>query len=176
MIGIHRAVTAVALCGFQIGLTAQHPPQHTAPRGNSASVLIDGSKEPLLVPDELAFKLLLVTLSAAGENDFNAFAVRTAPIRLSGQDSATFSGVVSRFRKDFAAFQMALKAINPPAGSAAQSEALLAVRDINRSIDSLVTRTLTEATGTLSATGRALLTEHLAYIKTRTRIYASPKM
>lgn len=104
----HQILLLLALCGAPAGLLCQtHPGSPNLPPGT-----IDGSKTPELVPDRVAFRLVLLSLlvpARADEKHFKKQQVIFERMGLSNADRSTFLEVLTVFESGYSA-AMASKA------------------------------------------------------------------
>lgn len=163
-----------------IGRSSPLPPQEDTHLGHfppTSEPLVDGSRDPGLIPRNIALKVLFETLSVPPNPSAAERArveVRTARLDLGDEDkeillrelgtfhlrAATQKAVIESARPSFLASPLAL---NRFADESAKI-GLLAVDAYNALLESL------------SPEGAARLEQHLEYIRTRMKIYPTPDM
>lgn len=98
-----RSVSAVlVLMIFAFGTSAQNSPPHQ--HVVAATTIIDGSKNPELIPDATAYRMWLLTVSLPAnptEQDLNAQQAHLAKLQLATRDYLTLQGILVDFKSRY---------------------------------------------------------------------------
>ena len=164
---LHLLLVAMLACG---ALSAQQTQPLQLP------VLVDGSKTPDKIPDDLAyhhfFLALAVPASPSAEDQARQLAF-LAPVKLSPADQENLIGLLATFRTDLDPIEQArakLLAAAPGAGSAA------ALADLNTRENDLVTSTLAMVRASLTPDGVSRLDKYIkTHVKKRIVIYGTSR-
>lgn len=140
---------------------------------DSLVLLVDGSKAPASIPDQVAYRHFLTAVAEpASPTPVQADhqKVRLAPIGLSDADHAAFTSLLAQLRAQLDAIQQARNS----ADSLADTQMLSAYAALKTQEDMLFATTVSALGTTLSGNGQAQLDRYVKQVvKTKIKIYGS---
>jgi hypothetical protein len=162
-----RFITVVALL-FAPTVWAQAPPQHQ--HATTESNMVDGSVHPELIPDSVAYRLYLLTVSLPlnpTDQDRKFQQAHLAKTNLGQNDIQNLQIVLAEFRSEFEAWKNRFDAAATKQGSQFDPTPFLQQRD------DITQNTRTALAQSLSSDGLIRLNNHIQSEKKNMRVAAN---
>ncbi len=166
----------LAMCALSAQCFAQsgHTMQATPVNSTGLVLLVDGSKTPASIPDQMAYRHFLIAVAEpASPTPLQADhqKVRLAPVGLSDADHAALTALLAQLRAQLDAIQQARNSADSLPSTQMQS----AYAALKTQEDALIATTIGALGTTLSGNGQAQLYQYLQkVVKTKIKIYGSP--
>jgi hypothetical protein len=135
----------------------------------SRTTVIDGSKTPELIPDELAYRhFIRATASSASAKDVERREVFLTQAGFSASDREAYRVAVGNVAEE-------LKSVEQQRKTAGPSQSASSLAGFKRTEDQAIAAAQNRIQGALSADGRAKLTNHIRQrVKRQIRMFSSP--
>jgi hypothetical protein len=141
--------------------------------------LVDGSKNPELIPDHVALRALIQTIvvpSQPTDDERKQFELRTARMDLTEEDSELLLTELGRFHDQMMIQKARIEAARPRSVASANEVAIGIYAGEQARLGDMIVGLYNSLLGSLSRDGATKLREHLAYVKTRMKIFPTPNM
>ena len=153
-----RYIIVLVLSVFALGAWAQtSPPQHQ--HQATAATVVDGAKNPELIPDSTAYRLWLVTVSPSPNATEKERTVRQAHLNrlqlTSTADSVQLTAILTEFKSQYLSMIARYNESAKAAGSRADQKLFL------QQLDDLVSTTRTAIAQRLTLEGAASINAHV---------------
>ena len=181
---IPHTFIALPLLVFSLPLQAQHQHPTSPPLGSKSIVklIADGSKEPQMIPDEAALRVLFLSIAIPTDPTQRQLANYDNKIRrmsLNSADRNVFISAMKSFHAQKQVHQASLALSSQQmkfAVPATTGPILNKIVATNGLIDKLAVDTYNSLSLTLSPEGWDKLKAHLAYAKTKMKLIPPPPM
>lgn len=164
-----EALLLLCLIGFCLPSSAQNTPALQLP------VLVDGSKTPEQIPDQLAYRHFLVAVAehrSPTPVEADRQRARLRPIGLADADHAAFRDLLAGLREQLDAIEQARASLN--SGAIAIGAKVPTIAGLKAQEDDLIATTITSLPAKLGIDGLAKLDQHIRQqVKRKIVIYGT---
>lgn len=141
------------------------------------AVIVDGSKTPDRIPDELAYQHFFLAISDPGQSSANAVSRQKAwlsRLELSAADELNLATIVNQLRKELDSIELSVNQVAAdPNRSAAQKNQVLGA--VKQQRQTAVAATVSRLRATMSAQGWSITDAHVRnHVKRNIVIYGTP--
>ena len=136
--------------------------------------LADGTKNPASIPDEVALRVML--LNIADPSDTNRLRAKFGRMKLQESDMVILVQKVGSIHGLVTAQRARIKTASEARQEISSKVTFADVALLDRELVTLAANAYGELLGSLSPEGATKLREHLAYIKTRIKVFPPGKM